>query len=261
MAAAKSDVEYEPKRGMDEAEHRGIAPAQTLAAVGQQGPTEEAGHGPLSTGTSVAEAMEMSSQNKDPLCGIRLGGSLPDDSGLEMSAAEVTDTEEPSREQRLTDALPSAHYNANIQGNTPAAPLHVLQLDSIAAGQSHAQVSQTPSHQEEEEGIDELQDELYDDVDSAYDADSVRDDDTETLASFITNYRWENGRRYHAYSDGAYWVRMQSKGAITVLIHPCAQGANDEDANDVQDLAHHLYKLTLDNKLHLAPIKNPHVRH
>jgi len=60
------------------------------------------------------------------------------------------------------------------------------------------------------------------------------------LASFITDYHWENGRRYHAFSDGAYW------------------GPNDENSQDSQDLAHHLYTLTLGNKLHLAPLGNPH---
>jgi hypothetical protein len=30
--------------------------------------------------------------------------------------------------------------------------------------------------------------------------------DTDTLASYITDYRYENGRRYHSYRDGEYWV-------------------------------------------------------
>jgi hypothetical protein len=30
--------------------------------------------------------------------------------------------------------------------------------------------------------------------------------DTQTIASYMTDYRYENGRRYHAYRDGAYWV-------------------------------------------------------
>ncbi|KAF2099340.1 S-adenosyl-L-methionine-dependent methyltransferase [Rhizodiscina lignyota] len=77
--------------------------------------------------------------------------------------------------------------------------------------------------------------------DSAYDSESLLGDDTMTLASFITEYRTENGRQYHAYRDGAYW------------------GPNDEPANETQDLAHHMYLLTLDGKLHLAPIENnPH---
>jgi hypothetical protein len=43
--------------------------------------------------------------------------------------------------------------------------------------------------------------------DSAYGEDSLLRDDTKTLASYITEYRYEFGRRYHAFRDGAYWVR------------------------------------------------------
>jgi len=44
------------------------------------------------------------------------------------------------------------------------------------------------------------------DVDSAYEGESLLEDDTRSLASYITNYTYENGRRYHAYRDGSYWV-------------------------------------------------------
>lgn len=37
------------------------------------------------------------------------------------------------------------------------------------------------------------------------------------------------------------------------------QGPNDEVANEQQDLAHHMYLVTLDGLLHLAPIENPQV--
>jgi hypothetical protein len=46
------------------------------------------------------------------------------------------------------------------------------------------------------------------DFDSAYDSESLIGGDTMTLASFITDYRFEHGRRYHAYRDGAYWVSL-----------------------------------------------------
>jgi hypothetical protein len=45
-----------------------------------------------------------------------------------------------------------------------------------------------------------------DDGDSAYDSESLLGDDTRSLASYITDYRYEHGRRYHAFRDGAYWV-------------------------------------------------------
>ncbi len=47
----------------------------------------------------------------------------------------------------------------------------------------------------------------YDDNDSAFGG-SLIGCDTDTLASFITDYQYENGRRYHAYRDGEYWVMM-----------------------------------------------------
>jgi hypothetical protein len=30
--------------------------------------------------------------------------------------------------------------------------------------------------------------------------------DTQTVASYMTDFRYENGRRYHSYRDGEYWV-------------------------------------------------------
>ncbi|KAK8164555.1 S-adenosyl-L-methionine-dependent methyltransferase [Phyllosticta citrichinensis] len=60
--------------------------------------------------------------------------------------------------------------------------------------------------------------------------------DTTSIASSVCNYRFENGRRYHAYKDGSYW------------------GPNDEKAQEHLDIAHHLWLKTLDDKLHLAPL-------
>lgn len=44
------------------------------------------------------------------------------------------------------------------------------------------------------------------DHDSTYGDDSLLRDDTKTLTSYMTEYRYEYGRRYHAFRDGAYWV-------------------------------------------------------
>ncbi|KAL1383456.1 S-adenosyl-L-methionine-dependent methyltransferase [Phyllosticta capitalensis] len=60
--------------------------------------------------------------------------------------------------------------------------------------------------------------------------------DTTSIDSGVTNYRYENGRRYHAYKDGSYW------------------GPNDEKAQEHLDVAHHLWLKTLDDRLHLAPL-------
>ncbi|KAL3472256.1 S-adenosyl-L-methionine-dependent methyltransferase [Aspergillus californicus] len=50
------------------------------------------------------------------------------------------------------------------------------------------------------------------------------------------DYRYENGRRYHAYRAGSYW------------------GPNDEKAQDHLDIGHHVYNLMLGGKLNLAPV-------
>ncbi|KIN03515.1 hypothetical protein OIDMADRAFT_102037 [Oidiodendron maius Zn] len=60
--------------------------------------------------------------------------------------------------------------------------------------------------------------------------------DTISLDSAITQYRLENGRRYHAYRDGNYWA------------------PNDEKQNESLDIDHNTYLLALGGKLHLAPI-------
>jgi hypothetical protein len=88
------------------------------------------------------------------------------------------------------------------------------------------------------EAIDPVPGSDVDELDSAYDDESLLGDDTNFLASYITNHRYENGRRYHAYRDGAYW------------------GPNDE--YEVVDLAHCMFLMTLDNQLHLAPVVEPH---
>lgn len=77
-------------------------------------------------------------------------------------------------------------------------------------------------------------------VDSSNDTDSAYSEnvqsETTSLRSSITNYHYENGRRYHAYHSGAYW------------------GPNDEQAMDHLDIGHHLYTLLLRGRLFLAPI-------
>ncbi|OJJ05039.1 hypothetical protein ASPVEDRAFT_44586 [Aspergillus versicolor CBS 583.65] len=59
-----------------------------------------------------------------------------------------------------------------------------------------------------------------------------------SLRSSIMDYRYENGRRYHAYRAGSYW------------------GPNDAKAQEQLDIGHHLYNLMLHGKLYLAPISD-----
>ncbi|CEL11728.1 hypothetical protein ASPCAL14825 [Aspergillus calidoustus] len=75
------------------------------------------------------------------------------------------------------------------------------------------------------------------DVDSAY-AESP-EDATESLSLSMLDYRFEHGRRYHAWHDVAYW------------------GPNDEQAQKLQEISHHMYYITFDERLFLAPVINP----
>ena len=124
-------------------------------------------------------------------------------------------------------------------------PFGVHSQDSavhIVSDASHLQ-SSAPGppgpHHAQQGHADEYGDDEYD---SGFDSGSLLGDETDTLASSILNYRIENGRQYHAYRDGAYW------------------GPNDEQAKELLDFAHHMYLLTLDHRLFLAPIKDPQVR-
>ena len=82
--------------------------------------------------------------------------------------------------------------------------------------------------------------------DSAYSRYHESDDDDSlsyisdlSLASSVTRYRYENGRRYHAYREGSYYA------------------PNDETYSNYETIVHHLWLLTLDDRLHLAPLSDP----
>jgi hypothetical protein len=52
----------------------------------------------------------------------------------------------------------------------------------------------------------------HEDVDSAYGSGTLIGEATETLMSYITDYRYENGRRYHSFRDGSYWGPNDERG-------------------------------------------------
>jgi hypothetical protein len=120
-----------------------------------------------------------------------------------------------------------------------------VHLQDVAESSSHAQAQQPApaahqtTHDPDYTTADGQAD--FDEFasDSGFDSGSLLGDETDSLASSILNHRMENGRQYHAYRDGAYW------------------GPNDELAKEILDFAHHMYLLTLDQKLHLAPVHNP----
>lgn len=83
-------------------------------------------------------------------------------------------------------------------------------------------------------------DDAASDADSAYEslAGSSR---TGSVTSSITDYVYENGRRYHAYRSGQYVL------------------PNDEAEQERLDLQHHIWRLLLQGALYTAPLKIPAV--
>ncbi|KAF7557577.1 hypothetical protein G7Z17_g603 [Cylindrodendrum hubeiense] len=81
--------------------------------------------------------------------------------------------------------------------------------------------------------------ELANDNDQASELESDIASSTDSLSSSIIDYRKENGRTYHRYKDGKYNL------------------PNDDRESDRLDLQHHLFLLSLNDKLGLAPPNNP----
>ena len=74
-----------------------------------------------------------------------------------------------------------------------------------------------------------------DDNDSAL-GESVNGSCTTSLATSIRNYKYENGRRYHAYREGEYPF------------------PNDDEEQTRLDFLHHIFRLILNGGLYRAPI-------
>ncbi|KAJ5122112.1 hypothetical protein N7448_003242 [Penicillium atrosanguineum] len=75
------------------------------------------------------------------------------------------------------------------------------------------------------------------DNDSSYPGSGDSTTYTESLTSSALNYQYENGRRYHSYHEGEYFL------------------PNDEQEQDRLDLSHHIYLMLLKGVLQLAPAK------
>ncbi|RFU32225.1 hypothetical protein B7463_g4139, partial [Scytalidium lignicola] len=175
----------------------------------------------------------------------RPGATQPQDprSSASTPASASASPPAPFTPSQLPPRLPDYDSGLSITETEPPTPDTEWPLQPPSApGLSLAQdpyAQFLPSAGPYQDYIEVDSDENGSDVDSAFGG-SLIGCDTDTLASYITDYRYENGRRYHAYRDGEYW------------------GPNDESANDQQDLAHHMYLMTLEGRLHLAPIVNPH---
>jgi SAM-dependent methyltransferase len=103
-----------------------------------------------------------------------------------------------------------------------------------------------------------------DDVDSTLgsEASSLR---SVSLSSSIYNYRYENGRRYHGYRDGRYFLPNDEAEQVSRFLGQESNWSssgllrvfNNEAEQDRLDFHHHLWRLMISGKLFNAPISNP----
>jgi hypothetical protein len=103
-------------------------------------------------------------------------------------------------------AAPGPHKaadSASLHSTGHDSAIQVGEHDHVGSHTAHASDEPVPQHDAAaQQDDDQFQDYVSD---SGFDSGSLLEDETDTLASSIMNYRMENGRQYHAYRDGAYW--------------------------------------------------------
>ncbi|KAF4446955.1 hypothetical protein F53441_9426 [Fusarium austroafricanum] len=113
-------------------------------------------------------------------------------------------------------------------------------MPSPTSNKSRSPTAQSPAGPQSPAGLDRVAEEqgvieVDNDSDSSY-SKSTGITDTESLRSSIMAFKWENGRRYHAYQEGAYWA------------------PNDDRQQEAEDLMHEVYRIILNDELYEAPI-------
>ncbi|KAI9829801.1 MAG: hypothetical protein M1826_005378 [Phylliscum demangeonii] len=140
-----------------------------------------------------------------------------------------------STDQRPTnppEPQSAAHPSAPLQAPPSQVP---GQAQLQPQTQTHpAAPIQSAQNQQQHQAPIEVDTDLQSEGDSAY-GDEISTYSA-SLTSSVVNYQYENGRRYHAFREGSY-------------VFP-----NDEQENDRLDIHSHMVNITLDGRMHLAPI-------
>ncbi|EED23776.1 methyltransferase LaeA-like, putative [Talaromyces stipitatus ATCC 10500] len=89
------------------------------------------------------------------------------------------------------------------------------------------------------QGNIEADDRNSSDSDSAFHGSIGDESYTSSISTSVRNYKYENGRRYHAFREGQHVL------------------PNDENEQARMDLAHHIYLMLTGGKLYLSPIHDP----
>lgn len=117
--------------------------------------------------------------------------------------------------------------------SSPTTPAKSKSASASPKATSPLAGGQSPGDVERGTGIIEVD---VSDAESSYSSSAVTD--TTSLRSSILNYKWEHGRRYHAFQEGSYWA------------------PNDERQQEAEDLVHEMYRIVLGGRLTLSPLEN-----
>ncbi|KAL2128755.1 hypothetical protein VTI74DRAFT_8690 [Chaetomium olivicolor] len=126
---------------------------------------------------------------------------------------------------------------AEIQSPTPNLPWPAAQAPGVAQDEDEEAEGAHPPLQVDHDLLHDDHDD-HDDADSAY-VSLGGSSRTGSITSSITDYVYENGRRYHAYRSGQYVL------------------PNDEAEQERLDLQHHIWRLLLQGALYTAPLNIP----
>ncbi|KAI9720896.1 MAG: hypothetical protein M1812_002735 [Candelaria pacifica] len=149
------------------------------------------------------------------------------DPALHSTDSKVTSTNEPS----------SQHINVDPQNSGQPDGVQNGHTDGVPPQQEYQQQAATvdqDSHMDDA-GHDPY---AYDIEVDEWDGSDFSDTSSflSHLSNSVTDYQWENGRRYHAYQGGRYPL------------------PNDETELDREDMKHHEMMLITRNRLHFSPI-------
>ncbi|KAK6527520.1 hypothetical protein TWF694_004503 [Orbilia ellipsospora] len=145
--------------------------------------------------------------------------------------ASTSETKSPAPTSPEPEA-PTSEVAAPTSASPPAAA--TASSPPVVATTAPAATIEAETEAPEEEEFENP----YSSTDSAY-SDSDLESYTTSLKSSVLNYQYENGRRYHAFRPGQYFL------------------PNDELENHRLDLVHHTMTIAMQGQLHVAPLDKP----
>ena len=199
-----------------------VQPAPNVAAV------------PPETGHQESEAMEEDKEKPQPVPEVVAAHDIRQLDGEAME-------EDEQKTEPVPEIASTAHETIQHEGEAMEEDKKATQPAPVAEFQPYQSLQQTYDPAEAAQTVTwegpEPDSQISDETDSAIG--SYASTRSTSVADSAYDFRTLNGRRYHAQREGADYMLP-----------------NDEDEMDRLDMQHHLFMMTLDGKLHRAPLKD-----